>query len=259
MPVRVESLSRFSTQKQQKKISTAVADGNVDIIIGTHKLLNKSFKFNNLGLVIIDEEHRFGVRQHDLEIRGGGELLGSEQSGLMQEIGYNLYTDLLERAVNAIKSGQQLELDRPLEQGTEINLHTSALLPSTYLPDVHTRLIMYKRIANAPDVQSLDDIQVEMIDRFGLLPDSAKALIAITELKLKATKLSIRKIDFGESGGTILFDDQPNLDPQQLINLIQSKPSHYKLEGEKKLHLLSEIPEFSARCEFLERLLKGLM
>ncbi|RKZ39979.1 MAG: transcription-repair coupling factor, partial [Gammaproteobacteria bacterium] len=170
-----------------------------------------------------------------------------------------LYTDLLERAVNAIKSGQQLELDRPLEQGTEINLHTSALLPSTYLPDVHTRLIMYKRIANAPDVQSLDDIQVEMIDRFGLLPDSAKALIAITELKLKATKLSIRKIDFGESGGTILFDDQPNLDPQQLINLIQSKPSHYKLEGEKKLHLLSEIPEFSARCEFLERLLKGLM
>jgi transcription-repair coupling factor (superfamily II helicase) len=198
----------------------------------------------------------FTLATHDLEIRGGGELLGSEQSGHIQEIGYNLYTELLERAVNALKSGQQL--DRPLSLNTEINLHAPALLPSSYLPDVHTRLIMYKRIANAPELQTLNEIQVEMIDRFGLMPNSAKALISITELKILATKSGIRKIDFGEQGGTILFDENTAIDPQQIITLIQSNPAHYKLEGEKKLHLLLELPKFSARCEFLETVLNQL-
>jgi transcription-repair coupling factor (superfamily II helicase) len=201
----------------------------------------------------------FTLASHDLEIRGAGELLGGEQSGHMQEIGYNLYTELLERAVAALKSGQEPELDRPLNEGTEINLHSPALLPSDYMPDVHTRLIMYKRIANAPDIQALDDIQVEMIDRFGLLPEQAKALIIQAELKIKAMQLKIHKIDFGARGGYILFDDKPAFDPLQIVNLIQMQPSHYKLDGQKKLHLLLELPSFSERCQALETLLTHLV
>ncbi|RKZ92553.1 MAG: transcription-repair coupling factor [Candidatus Parabeggiatoa sp. nov. 1] len=200
----------------------------------------------------------FTLATNDLEIRGAGEFLGSEQSGHIQEIGYNLYTELLERAVNAIKSGQQPDLNRPISHSTEINLYTHALLPSDYLPDIHTRLIMYKRIANAPDIKALDEIQIEIIDRFGLLPQPAKTLVRMAELKLAATPLGIRKIDFGAKGGYILFDEQPAINPQKLVNLIQTQPSDYQLEGQQKLHLLQELPEFSARCEALETLLKQL-
>ncbi len=195
----------------------------------------------------------FTLATHDLEIRGAGELLGSGQSGHMQEIGYNLYSELLERAVASLKSGE--ESPPKLERGTEINLQSPALLPSDYMPDVHTRLIMYKRIANAPDLQTLDDIQVEMIDRFGLLPAQAEALIKTTELKLKATPLKIRKIDFGAQGGYILFDEQGTIDPLKIVNLIQMQPSHYKLDGQNKLQLLMELPTFSERCQALETLL----
>ncbi len=200
----------------------------------------------------------FTLATHDLEIRGAGEMLGGEQSGHLQEIGYNLYSELLERAVAALKSGQQPELDRPLSQGAEINLHSPALLPSEYLPDVHTRLIMYKRIANAPDNRALDDIQVEMIDRFGFLPEQAKALIKIAELKLKATELGIRKIDFGANGGYILFDEKPAVEPLKIINLVQMYPSDYKLEGQDKLRLLLVLPEFNERCQSLEGVLDRL-
>ncbi|MDM8558011.1 transcription-repair coupling factor [Candidatus Parabeggiatoa sp. HSG14] len=464
-PIQVEQLSRFRSQKQQTETLKAVAEGKVDIVIGTHKLLQKNIKFNKLGLVVIDEEHRFGVKQkekfkslraevdiltltatpiprslnmalsnlrdlsviatpparrlavktfvrewqapviveailrelkrggqvyflhndidtingmarkveelvpearvqvahgkmrerelekvmqdfyhrrfnvlvcttiietgidvpsantivinradklglaqlyqlrgrvgrshhrayaylitpprnamskdaqkritaidaleelgmgftlatHDLEIRGAGEMLGSEQSGHIQEVGYTLYSELLERAVNAIKSGESF--DRPLSRGTEVNLYSTALLPSDYMPDIHTRLIMYKRIANAPTERALDDVQIEMIDRFGLLPEYAKALILITEIKLKATPLGIRKIDFGTNGGTILFDEKTTVEPLKIINLIQTQPNHYRLDGEQKLHLLMELPKFSARCKVLETLLKQL-
>jgi len=196
----------------------------------------------------------FQLASHDLEIRGAGDLLGREQSGHMQEIGYELYTDLLERAIQSLQSGQQPELDR-----TEINLHGSALLPSEYLPDVHTRLIMYKRIANAPNVLALDEIQIEMIDRFGLLPEPAKALIRITELKLKATQLGIRKINLGPESGTIIFDEHPAVDPLKIIELIQKQPNHYKLDGPDKLRLLIEWPTFSERSQGVEALLDQLI
>ncbi|KHD05319.1 hypothetical protein PN36_25620 [Candidatus Thiomargarita nelsonii] len=126
------------------------------------------------------------------------------------------------------------------------------------MPDVHTRLIMYKRIANAPSLQALDDIQVEMIDRFGLLPEQAEALIKTTELKLKATPLKIRKINFGAQGGYILFDEQGTIEPLKIVNLIQMQPSHYKLDGQNKLQLLLELPSFSERCQALETLLAQL-
>jgi len=149
----------------------------------------------------------FTLATHDLKIRGAGELLGSEQSGHMQEIGYTLYAELLERAIKSLKSEDIPKIS------TEINLHESSLLPNDYIPDVHTRLIMYKRIANAPTLENLDDIQIELIDRFGLLPNQTKALINITQLKLKATPLGITKIDFSSEGGYILFDQNPKIEP----------------------------------------------
>ena len=169
---------------------------------------------------------------------------------------YSLYTELLERAVNALKSGEEPELEQPISQNTEVNLYTSALLQSDYIPDVHTRLILYKRIANAPDEPSLDEIQVELIDRFGLLPKAAKALIRITELKLKATPLGIRKIDFGSKGGYIIFNDNTSVEPQMIINLIQMHPKDYRLAGPDKLNLLIEIEDFSERCQRLEGILE---
>ncbi|NJO15440.1 MAG: transcription-repair coupling factor [Thioploca sp.] len=200
----------------------------------------------------------FTLATHDLEIRGAGELLGSEQSGHMQEIGYHLYTELLERAVAALKSGQQPDLERPLSQPLEINLHSSALLPSDYLPDVHTRLIMYKRIANASDLLALDDIQVEMIDRFGLLPEPAKALIKITELKFKAITLGIRKIDVGSQGGYILFDDKTPVEPITLVHLIKDNPAHYQINKQNKLQFTLELPTFAERYQAVEKFLQQL-
>ena len=200
----------------------------------------------------------FTLATHDLEIRGAGELLGEEQSGHMQEIGYTLYSELLERAVSALKAGRQPELDRPLDHGTEIDLSIPALLPDDYLPDIHTRLIMYKRIASAKNLDELQDLQVEMIDRFGLLPEQAKNLFRVTELKLKATPLGIRKIEIASGGGRLVFEEQPNIDPMTIINLIQSQPKVYKLDGGDKLRMIKELPNKEARFDVVEKLLNTL-
>ncbi|ALG67334.1 transcription-repair coupling factor [Beggiatoa leptomitoformis] len=201
----------------------------------------------------------FTLATHDLEIRGAGELLGDEQSGHIQEIGYSLYTELLERAIEALKAGKQPELERPLNTGTEINLHVSALIPNDYLPDVHSRLILYKRIANAPSAEALDEIQVEMIDRFGLLPDPAKALLQITELKLKATPLGIRKIDIGTEGGYLQFIENPPIEPLQVIQLVQKNPKQYRIDGQDKLRLLWSSPDFISRWTLLDKVLTQLI
>ena len=466
-PLRIEVLSRFRSAKQQKEILTALADGRVDILIGTHKLLQSDVQFKNLGLVIIDEEHRFGVRHkerlkslraevdlltltatpiprtlnmslaglrdlsiiatpplqrmtiktficewdkqtlreaclreikrggqvyflhnevesieriarevaamvpeahirighgqmrerdleqvmldfyhrrcnilvcttiiesgidvptantiiinradklglaqlhqlrgrvgrshhrayaylvtpprramtpdavkrleaiesledlgagftlatHDLEIRGAGELLGDEQSGQIQEIGFTLYSELLERTVRALKQGRDPQLDRPLDHGAEIDLHIPALIPDDYLPDVHTRLILYKRIASAPDEAALRELQVEMIDRFGLLPQPTKDLFAITELKLLALPLGIKKIDAGASAGRILFGHTPDVDPACIIRLIQTQPTRYKLEGADKLRFFADMTDSGVRIATVAQLLRVL-
>jgi len=201
----------------------------------------------------------FTLATHDLEIRGAGELLGEDQSGQMQEIGFNLYSELLERAVKALKAGKQPELDRPLDHGAEVELHLPALIPEDYLPDVHTRLVMYKRIASAPDSSALRELQVEMIDRFGLLPEPAKNLFQVAELKLKANPLGIRKIDVGEHGGRILFKEQPNVDPMTIIQLIQKQPHRYKLDGQDKLRILQELPAQEQRLGAVRELLDTLL
>jgi len=196
----------------------------------------------------------FTLATHDLEIRGAGELLGDGQSGQMVEIGYSMYTELLERAVKALKQGKDPKLDKPLHHGAEIDLHVPALIPNDYIPDVHERLIMYKRIASAENKNELKELQVEMIDRFGLLPDAVKALHQVTELKLKASQLGIKKIDYGEEGGRIIFVEQPDIDPIKIIQLIQSQPNTYKLDGNDKIRLIKPILDIEQRIKALEEL-----
>jgi transcription-repair coupling factor (superfamily II helicase) len=200
----------------------------------------------------------FTLATHDLEIRGAGELLGEEQSGQMQEIGFSMYMDLLERAVDALRSGKQPELDKPLEHGTEVDLGLSALIPDDYLPDVHTRLIMYKRIANAKSFEELRELQVEMIDRFGLLPDQVKNLFEVTRIKLLANPLGITKIELHENGGRILFNEEPNIDPMEIIKLIQHRPNIYKLDGQDKLRVIQGMALFEERIKFVEGLIERL-
>jgi transcription-repair coupling factor (superfamily II helicase) len=200
----------------------------------------------------------FTLATHDLEIRGAGELLGDEQSGQIHEIGFSLYMDLLERAVQALKAGRTPELDRPLDHGAEIDLGLPALLPSDYLPDVHTRLVMYKRIASATTGEELKELKVEMIDRFGLLPEPAKNLFAVTELKLKAQPLGIRKIEAGPAGGRMLFGDQTTIDPVRIVKLIQSRPGELKLEGGDKLKFFQNMDDPSMRVQQVSEVLRQL-
>lgn len=200
----------------------------------------------------------FTLATHDLEIRGAGELLGDGQSGQMIEIGFSMYTELLERAVTAMKLGKTPDLEKPLHQGAEVDLHVPALIPNDYIPDVHERLIMYKRIASATNKDELKDLQVEMIDRFGLLPTPVKTLNQVTELKLSAAKLGIKKIDYGQEGGRIIFVEQPDIDPIKIIKLIQTKPNTYKLDGNDKLRLIKPIVDIEFRIKALEELFSYL-
>ena len=200
----------------------------------------------------------FVLATHDLEIRGAGELLGDGQSGQIQAVGFTLYMEMLERAVKSIQKGEQPNLDQPLGGGPEINLRLPALIPEEYLPDVHARLILYKRIANATEEDGLKELQVEMIDRFGLLPEPTKNLVRLTLLKLHAEKLGITKIDAGPQGGRIEFAADTSVDPMVLIKLIQSQPKRYKFEGATvfKFQVPMERPE--ERFNTLEALLERL-
>ncbi|MEG2392663.1 MAG: TRCF domain-containing protein, partial [Pseudomonas sp.] len=201
----------------------------------------------------------FVLATNDLEIRGAGELLGDGQSGQIQAVGFTLYMEMLERAVKSIRKGEQPNLDQPLGGGPEVNLRVPALIPEDYLPDVHARLILYKRIASATDEEGLKDLQVEMIDRFGLLPEPTKNLVRITALKLQAEKLGIKKVDGGPQGGRIEFEAQTPVDPMTLIKLIQSQPKRYKFEGATmfKFQVPMERPEerFNTVEALFERLI----
>jgi transcription-repair coupling factor (superfamily II helicase) len=200
----------------------------------------------------------FTLATHDLEIRGAGELLGEEQSGQIQEVGFSLYMDLLERTVAALKAGRTPELDKPLEHGAEIDLRIPALIPDDYLPDVHARLIMYKRIANATDADDLRELQVEMIDRFGLLPEPTKHLFSVTELKLQAMPLGVAKIEAFDSGGRMVFGPTPHVDPAKLVRLIQTEPERYKLDGTEKLRFFRTMPDPQSRIATVKALLEAV-
>ncbi|MDH5570200.1 MAG: transcription-repair coupling factor [Gammaproteobacteria bacterium] len=193
----------------------------------------------------------FTLATHDLEIRGAGELLGEGQSGQIQEIGFSLYTDLLDRAVKALKSGKIPDLDKPLHHGTEIDLGVPALLPDDYVHDVHTRLILYKRISSAQTEDALKDIRVELIDRFGLLPDAAKHLFILTELKLATESIGVQKINASANVIRLVFDQNPNIDPTKLILLLQSKPDTYRFNGKDTLHIIKDLDSTEQRIDII--------
>jgi transcription-repair coupling factor (superfamily II helicase) len=200
----------------------------------------------------------FMLSSYDLEIRGAGELLGEGQSGQIQEIGFTLYTELLEKAVSALKSGKQPELALSLDSGTEVDLQTAALIPEDYLPDVHARLVLYKRIANTENAEQLRALKVEMIDRFGLLPEQVKALFSVTELKQQAANLGLKKIEAHAAGGRLVFSSQPNINAENLITLIQTQPQIYKLDGMEKLKFIKNFATTEEKSEFVSQLLLQL-
>ena len=200
----------------------------------------------------------FILATHDLEIRGAGELLGDEQTGNLHTIGYSLYMEMLDRAVKAIQDGKTPNLDRPLKEGTEVNLHLPALIPGDYLPDVHMRLVLYKRISNAESEEQLRELQVEMIDRFGLLPEPVKNLFRITTLKLRAEDLGIKKLDAGDRKGRVEFDQETRIDPGTIVELVQAEPHRYQLPTANQLSFNDKMETVETRFSKVERLLERL-
>ncbi|WP_305856053.1 transcription-repair coupling factor [Balneatrix alpica] len=200
----------------------------------------------------------FTLATHDLEIRGAGELLGEEQSGQIHTIGFSLYMEMLERAIKAIKQGKSFDLERPLAPSSDVNLRVAALIPEDYLPDVNTRLILYKRIASAADDEALRELQVEMIDRFGLLPEPTKHLFRLTSLKLKAEQLGIDKIEAGPQQGILEFGASTQVDPFKLVTLVQRQPQRYKLQGPQKLRFELPMDTAARRFDAVEGLVESL-
>lgn len=200
----------------------------------------------------------FMLSTHDMEIRGAGELLGDEQSGTIQEIGFTLYSELLERTVNALKAGHTSELLNSSDKGVEIDLHAEALIPADYLPDIHTRLVLYKRLANTKTAEDCRELQIEMIDRFGLLPEAIKTLFRLTELKQRAVQLGIKKIEAHHQGGRLLFNTEPNINTAVLIELIQTQHQIYKLDGMDKLRFIQHFNNNEEKIDFINKLLDNL-
>ena len=200
----------------------------------------------------------FTLATHDLEIRGAGELLGEEQSGQIEQVGFSLYTEMLDRAVRALKSGKVPDFDLASEHEAEVELHLPALIPDDYLPDVNARLTLYKRISSARDEDELRELQVEMIDRFGLLPDAVKNLFAVTQFKLAATLLGIKKLELGANGGRVIFRPQPNVEPLTIIKMIQAQPKVYALDGQDKLRFKMPLEGTAERLRAANDLLASL-
>jgi len=200
----------------------------------------------------------FTLATHDLEIRGAGELLGEGQSGQIQAIGFTLYNELLGRAVAALREGHEPDLEDPFAHGPEIEIGLPALIPEDYMPDVHMRLVHYKRIANARQAADLDELQIELIDRFGLLPPPLKTLFTITALKLVAQQLGIAKIQAGTEGGHLRFAERSKVDPLRLLKLIEGDTARYRLDGPYKLRFSWRLDAPEQRVAALEKLLRRL-
>ncbi|MEP5052815.1 MAG: TRCF domain-containing protein, partial [Alloalcanivorax venustensis] len=200
----------------------------------------------------------FVLASQDLEIRGAGELLGEEQHGNMESIGFSLYMEMLEQAVEALKRGEQPDTAKPLSGGPEVNLRIPALIPEDYLPDVFTRLTLYKRIAGSNNKDQLKELQVEMIDRFGLLPEPVKNLFQVTELRQKAEKLGITRLDAHARGGKLEFAERTPVDPLTIVKLVQSGPNVYKLEGASTLRFELESETAAERIQVVSEVLERL-
>jgi transcription-repair coupling factor (superfamily II helicase) len=200
----------------------------------------------------------FVLATHDLEIRGAGELLGEEQSGQIQAIGYTLYMDLLARAVDAMRSGRSADIELAFKPAIEINLRVPALIPDDYLPDVHNRLIMYKRIASASAEEELYRLEVEMIDRFGLLPNATRTLFRIARLRVACAGVGICKLEASAGGGLVEFSAQTQVDPLTLVDLMQQDPRRYRLDGGSRLRFTQSLEQAPDRVDFIEKLVSRL-
>ena len=200
----------------------------------------------------------FVLATHDLEIRGAGELLGSEQSGQIESIGFSLYMDLLENAVKALQEGREPSLDEITQNQTEIELRIPALLPEDYVPDVNMRLSFYKRIASAENVEALKELKVELIDRFGLLPEATKNLFQITQIRHLAKTLGLKKIEAGINGGFLEFKATATPDPMKFLQLIQQDKTAYKFDGPLKFKFAKPLESNEARLQFVSELVETL-
>ena len=200
----------------------------------------------------------FALASHDLEIRGAGELLGETQSGSIDDVGFNLYSEYLSQAVSSIREKRIPDQIALPESSSTVELHVPALFPESYLGNTHTRLVLYKRIANAATLEELEEIQIETIDRFGLLPDAGKNLFRLTAMRLQAEQIGIRKMDIGTQGGLIEFHERINVDPSVILTLVHDDPARHQLGGPGSLRLKGEMEEPEIRLRICEKLLDTL-
>ncbi len=200
----------------------------------------------------------FTLASHDLEIRGAGELLGEGQSGQIHEVGFSLYSDLLDRAVEALKNGETPDPDAAPYSVAEVNLRVPALLPGDYVPDVHERLILYKRIAGAESREALEELRVEIVDRFGPLPDAARNLFRLTEVRRACDALDIARLDADAEGGRLAFRDRPGIDMGGLIDIVQGRPDVYRFDGGSGLRFRIALPDAGERIDFAADLVARL-
>jgi len=200
----------------------------------------------------------FTLATHDLEIRGAGELLGEDQSGSMCQVGFSLYMEMLDQAVEALKEGKQPSLNQVMSNQTEVELRIPALIPDDYIFDVSLRLSLYKRIASCKNKTQLDDIQIELIDRFGLLPQATKNLIHVAKLRLKAQIIGISRIEASSAGGSVEFNQSTKIDPMLIISLIQKQPTVYKMVGANKLRFTRNTEDAQTRFTLITTLLNDL-
>ncbi len=200
----------------------------------------------------------FLLASQDLEIRGAGELLGEEQSGQIEGIGLSLYLELLESTVKAMKEGREPTLQYVNSQRTEIEAGLPALLPDIYVHDIATRLSLYKRITSAADDEALDDLQAEIVDRFGALPDAGKNLFALAHVRLAATELGLKRIDLTGTGARVEFHSHTPIEPLHLIQLVQKQPKRFRFEGPQHIRISQPLPDAELRLPFLHQILRDL-
>jgi transcription-repair coupling factor (superfamily II helicase) len=200
----------------------------------------------------------FYLAMHDLEIRGAGEILGEEQSGEIQEVGFSLYTRMLDRAVRRLKAGKAVDIGDAVDISTEVNLHVPALLPETYCSDVHERLSIYKRLADAQSREELEALTEELVDRFGPLPDPARALVQCHEVRLAARPLGVTRVDATHEAVQLQFMKNPPIDGGKVIAFVQKKGKSARLAGPDRLRVDAKLPAWQERAQAVKDILLQL-
>ena len=200
----------------------------------------------------------FYLAMHDLEIRGAGEILGEDQSGEMQEVGFSLYARMLDKAVRSLKAGKAVDMEGTVDVSTEVNLHVPALLPADYCSDVHERLSLYKRLADADSREALDALHEELVDRFGELPEPARALLECHHVRIAARALGVARVDATHEAVQLQFIKNPPLDGAKVIEFIRKKGRHARLAGPEKLRVDAKLPAWQERAAAVKEILQQL-